>query len=706
MAIYRFEAKVISRGSGQSTLASASYQSGRLATAGAVRGGRCATSAAAYRAAEVLEDERTGERYDYSRKQGVLGAEIMLPEGGPSWMQDRSALWNAVEIIEKRKDAQLARDFIISLPHELTHEQRVALTREFVREQFCAKGYVADIAWHAPDKTDGLNWHAHVMTPMRKVEGTGFAAKKERAAGDGLKHPAVVWKEELMRLREAWAHTANRHLEAAGLDIRIDHRSLETRGIDREPEPKQGPIATQIEREGRESLAGAERRAVQARNAERARLKVEHAQATAEEARIVDLMTHRMTGSERKAERPEPLNDTLLRQQQKREMDLLREMAERDARLQAFKQQAEQDSEEARRKQVETVKDEARRHMDGDIASAQARYSIALGEQYDVRDPYGSLSRTAMREYALFHRRQEELRQEISQERDPDKRRIIELTRTIEGHDYMAITSERLAGMSEVITGRRDSPQAVLDRDRARAYQQQAQELREERRTLIEEQERRDRGNDPQRAPDQPARPAESTTRAEPNRSQDAGAKAPDGKQGPAVDADDRQAKLAKHAENEAAYAKREVDRQQPLDRDEDPTAQERTPQQGEGHARGDDGLHAPGQPPRPAQPGRGDPQNEDARTNAPGGKEGSGGASKPVETSRRDQNETPRSDEDKREDGANTNASRDKEPVVLDDAKRAKLAKHAENEAAYAKHNAAKEQQNDRGGGGRGGGR
>jgi ATP-dependent exoDNAse (exonuclease V) alpha subunit len=228
---------------------------------------------------------------------------------------DRSALWNAVEIIEKRKDAQLAKDFIISLPHELDHDQRVALTRDFAREQFCARGYVADIAWHAPSKAEGLNWHAHVMVTMRKVEGTGFAAKKERAAGDGLKHPALVWKEQLMRLRVAWADTANRHLEAAGLDIRIDHRSLEARGIDREPEPKQGPLATKIEREGRASRAGAERREVQARNAERAGLKLRHAKAIAEEARIVDMMTRRLKSDETK---PEPLTEELLRQQEAR----------------------------------------------------------------------------------------------------------------------------------------------------------------------------------------------------------------------------------------------------------------------------------------------------------------------------------------------------------------------------------------------------
>jgi hypothetical protein len=563
MAIYRFEAKVISRGAGRTTVEAASYRSGKWATAITVRTGKCAVAAAAYRTADVLEDERTGQRYDYSRKRGVLGAEIMLPEEAPSWMLDRSALWNAVEIIEKRKDAQLARDFVISLPHELDHDQRVALTREFVRQQFCARGYVADIAWHAPSKAEGLNWHAHVMVTMRKVEGTGFAAKKERAAGDGLKHPALVWKEELMRLREAWANTANRHLEAAGLDIRIDHRSLEARGIDREPEPKQGPLATKIEREGRESRAGAERREVQARNAERARLKLEHAEAVAEEKRIVDMMTHRLKGDETK---PEPPTEELLRQQQKREMDLLREMREQDARLQAFRQQAEHDAEQAKRKQAETTRDEERRHREGDIASASARYSIALGEQYDVRDPYGSLARAAMQEYAMFHRRQEQMREEIANETDPEKRRVIELKRTIEGYDYMAITSERLAGMSVVITGRKDSPQAALDRDRAGTYQEWARELREERSRLIEEREKRDRANaaTPSHAPGDAARPAETSKSNDNKREEDQQtAKLGGRKERPVEMTDAKREKLARLAETESAYAQHDAAKQQ-----------------------------------------------------------------------------------------------------------------------------------------------
>src|ERR1700674_2056188 len=214
MAIYRFEAKVISRGGGRSTVASASY-----------RTGKCVTSAAAYRAGTKLTDERTGQSFDYSKKEGVLGAEIMVPHDAPAWMAERSKLWNAVEACEKRKDAQLAKDFVIALPHEMTHDQRVALTREFVREQFTDKGFVADVAWHAPSREDSLNVHAHVMVTMRKVDGDGFSRFKERPPAND--HPQKHWKQELAGLRQAWADTANKHLEAAGLEARIDPRSLE-----------------------------------------------------------------------------------------------------------------------------------------------------------------------------------------------------------------------------------------------------------------------------------------------------------------------------------------------------------------------------------------------------------------------------------------------------------------------------------------------
>ena len=241
MAAYRFSAKVIGRSAG-----------------------RTACGAAAYRSASEITCEKTGETHDYTRKGGVVHSEIMLPDNAPDWMGDREQLWNAVEAVEKRKDAQLAREVQMNLPHELDEEQRRELAREFVREQFVERGMVADLAIHTPDeKGDNRNHHIHVMLTTRELKGEGFASKKQR---DWNK------KDLLEDWREEWANYQNRALERAGHDVRVDHRSYEEQGIDREPQPKLGPIATQMERQGRRSHAGDDLRAVRARNEERARL--------------------------------------------------------------------------------------------------------------------------------------------------------------------------------------------------------------------------------------------------------------------------------------------------------------------------------------------------------------------------------------------------------------------------------------------------
>ena len=84
--------------------------------------------------------EYYGEYSDYTRKRGVIFTEIVLPENAPAEYQDRATLWNAVEKAERGKTAQLAYSFDIALQNELTMEENIALARQFVREQFVAKG--------------------------------------------------------------------------------------------------------------------------------------------------------------------------------------------------------------------------------------------------------------------------------------------------------------------------------------------------------------------------------------------------------------------------------------------------------------------------------------------------------------------------------------------------------------------------------------
>lgn len=211
MAIYYFDAKIITRSKGQSVVA-----------------------CAAYRAAEKLFDERYDKLHDYERKGGVEFSEILLPEGAPSWMSNRETLWNAVEKVEKRKDAQLAREVKFSLPRELTLQQNIDLTREFVKDVFVARGMVADFSIHVEKASDGESQpHAHLLLTQREITENGFGGKERE------------WnkRENLLAWREKWGEYENRHLALNGFDVRVDHRTLAEQGIDLTPLNKIGTLS-------------------------------------------------------------------------------------------------------------------------------------------------------------------------------------------------------------------------------------------------------------------------------------------------------------------------------------------------------------------------------------------------------------------------------------------------------------------------------
>ena len=221
MAIYHFSAKVISRANGSSAVASA-----------------------AYRAAERLHDDRLGRDHDFSNKAGVVHSEIMLSEGAPERLNDRTVLWNEVEAGEKRKDAQLAREVEFSIPRELDQKEGIRLAREFVEKQFVKRGMVADLNVHWDMGKDGQpKPHAHVMLSMREVGPEGFGQKVREWNSTAL----------LQEWREAWADHVNERLAELDIDARIDHRTLEAQGIDLEPQHKIGPAASRMPEQGLEA---------------------------------------------------------------------------------------------------------------------------------------------------------------------------------------------------------------------------------------------------------------------------------------------------------------------------------------------------------------------------------------------------------------------------------------------------------------------
>jgi hypothetical protein len=179
--------------------------------------GRSATAASAYRVAERIEDRRTGLVFDYAARGGVDHTEILAPDHAPDWVRDRSELWNRVEESETRKNSQVAREVRVALPDELTHAQRLDLVRDFVRSQFVDRGMVADIALHAPGREgDERNHHAHILLTTRELDAEDFTTKNRD------------WNkvEVLEGWREAWARDSNAALERAGIEDRVDHRTL------------------------------------------------------------------------------------------------------------------------------------------------------------------------------------------------------------------------------------------------------------------------------------------------------------------------------------------------------------------------------------------------------------------------------------------------------------------------------------------------
>jgi uncharacterized protein (DUF2267 family) len=243
MAIYHCSIKIISRGKGRSAIA-----------------------AAAYRAGETITNEYDGITHDYTRKGGVVHTDILLPEHAPKEYEDRSTLWNAVERVEKNKNAQLVREIELALPVELSREQNISLVREYAREHFVSAGMCADVCIH--DKGDG-NPHAHILLTIRPFDergewggkqkkayilddnGNKIYDKKKRTYKCRVIH-STDWNEQTKaeEWRAGWANAVNAVLERQSLEERVDHRSFLRQGKEEIPTVHLGMAAAQMERKG------------------------------------------------------------------------------------------------------------------------------------------------------------------------------------------------------------------------------------------------------------------------------------------------------------------------------------------------------------------------------------------------------------------------------------------------------------------------
>lgn len=272
--------------------------------------GRSAVAAAAYRAGERLDDDRTGLTHDYRAKGGVVDAFIIAPKDAPDWATDRAKLWNACEAATTAKNGRLATELELALPHELTPEQRRNLAETFARDIAERYNVAVDVAIHGPGKGgDHRNHHAHMMITHRTLGPEGFGEisnartieRKVKGQTKAVNIAGFTTAEDTTKLRAAWADALNAAYKAAGLDIHADHRSHKDRDFAEEPTRHLGPSASGMERRGEASERGDENRAIIARNEELAKNKMERLSVAAAIAEVVAERQERAYNAEMRA---------------------------------------------------------------------------------------------------------------------------------------------------------------------------------------------------------------------------------------------------------------------------------------------------------------------------------------------------------------------------------------------------------------------
>lgn len=270
MAIYHLHCKVFSRSKGQTAIAAAAYRSGTK-----------------------LEDHELGTVSDFTKKKGIAFSEIELPSNAPKEYADREVLWNAVQEVEKSKDAQLCREFEIALPKELSLVEQIELVRTFAKS-LVSEGMIADYSIH--DKNDG-NPHVHILTTMRGIDDKGKWMSKQKkiySLDEGGNRIPIIdkktgqqkisngrrqWKretlldtswnskEQLLAWRKRWSDICNEAIDKKNALIEeenlavnlyaqqpeinhIDHRSYAEQGVNKTPTIHEGWQARKMERLG------------------------------------------------------------------------------------------------------------------------------------------------------------------------------------------------------------------------------------------------------------------------------------------------------------------------------------------------------------------------------------------------------------------------------------------------------------------------
>jgi len=234
--------------------------------------GRSAFAKGMYNSAGKGKDERTGIDHDFTRKAGVSATTLYF--SGAESQERIDEFWNRVEQHHRRQDAVVAREVECALPAELSAEQRAILAMSFGKDISEKYGVAVQVNVHAPREADGLNHHAHYLLSACYCAGKGELGKKVVEL-DPIHCQRQKLENAMDALRPVWAERANHALAMAGHEVRIDHRTLDAQGIDREAQIHMGQSAAALESKGIRTDRGDKNREIEAANAEIRRLRRE-----------------------------------------------------------------------------------------------------------------------------------------------------------------------------------------------------------------------------------------------------------------------------------------------------------------------------------------------------------------------------------------------------------------------------------------------
>lgn len=213
MSIFHLSVNIIKKqgknGKIHSVIASAAYRH------------RCTMSA-------ITADLKTAQTYNYKRKNSDLIDEfLMLPTNQNRFLSSiknepvavqSELIWQQIELQEKRKDAQFAREVEVSLHHDLTLEQNKALLQKFINENFTKLGMIADVVIHNPKQK---NLHAHILLSMRDIDTSNNPLKIFNKKNRDWNNPDLV-----NQWRESWEHLSNAAFAKHSVNAEISCKTL------------------------------------------------------------------------------------------------------------------------------------------------------------------------------------------------------------------------------------------------------------------------------------------------------------------------------------------------------------------------------------------------------------------------------------------------------------------------------------------------